>query len=123
MALLVVQGLGVGEGSGAAFRDRPKLRDRRGFLRACGVRSSRAGGSVPRHTWSRRHVGNPALPGHGAAESRLLTQSLCNSQRQLFAGGRAGADCVQLADPAQAVSLALTTFCGVPQRLLSALLF
>lgn len=37
--------------------------------------------------------------------------------------GQAGADCAQLADPAQAVSLALTTFCGVPQRLLSALLF
>lgn len=62
MALLVLQGLGVGEGSGAALRDRPKLRDRRGFLRACGVRSSRAGGSLG-HTWSRRHVGNPALPG------------------------------------------------------------
>lgn len=90
MALLVVQGLGVGEGAGAAFRDRPKLWDRRGFLRACGVRSSRAGGSAPRHTWSRRHMENPALPGRGAAESRLLTRSLCNSQRQLFAGGRAG---------------------------------
>lgn len=63
MALLVLQGLGVGEGSGAAFRDRPKLRDLRGFLRACGVRSSRAGGSVPRHTWSRRHVGEPRAPG------------------------------------------------------------
>lgn len=93
---LVLQGLGVGEGWGAAFRDRPKLWDRGGFLRACGARSSRAGGSVPRHAWSLRHVGNPALRGRGAGESGPLTRCLCNFQRQLFAGGSAGADCAQL---------------------------
>lgn len=69
MALAGVAGSGRGGGVGAAFRDRPKRRDLLEFLRTCGVRSSRAGSSVPGHTWLRRHVGNPALRSRGAGGS------------------------------------------------------
>lgn len=96
MALAGVAGSGGGGGVGAAFRDRPKLRDLLEFMRTCSVRSSRAGGSVPRHTRSRRHVRNPALRSRGAGEFHPLTPSLCNFQRQLFAGGPARADCSRL---------------------------
>jgi hypothetical protein len=69
VALAGVAGSGRGGGVGAAFRGRPKLRDLLEFLRTCSVRSSRTGGSVPGHTWSRRYVGNPALGSRGAGES------------------------------------------------------
>lgn len=69
-------------------------------------------------------TGTWETPRSGAAEPVSLiplTGSLCNFQRQLFAGA-SGRSWLCAADPAQALLLALAVFCGVPQRLFSALL-